>query len=95
MQCLKCKKEIPPDALFCPWCGRRQQPEARKALKRPNGTGSVYKLSGRRTRPWIATRNKVVVGYYAVDSQGYDVSRAYTLNFFDVGTTVLPSFVNA
>ena len=63
MQCLKCKKEIPPDALFCPWCGRRQQPEARKALKRPNGTGSVYKLSGRRTRPWIATRSKVVIGY--------------------------------
>lgn len=36
---------------------------------------------------------KVIVGYYAVDSQGYDVSRSYTLNFLNVGSTVLPSFV--
>ncbi len=36
---------------------------------------------------------KVVVGYYAVDSQGYDVSRSYTLNFLNVGSTSLPSFV--
>ena len=36
---------------------------------------------------------KVIVGYYAVDSQGYDVSRSYTLNFLNVGNTVLPSFV--
>lgn len=93
MQCLKCKKEIPPDALFCPWCGRRQQPEARKALKRPNGTGSVYKLSGRRTRPWIATRSKVVVGYYAKKTealealarlQGRTLDERYNMTFADV-----------
>ncbi len=37
--------------------------------------------------------SKVVVGYNEVDSEGYDVSRSYTLTFLDVGTTKIPSFV--
>ncbi len=37
--------------------------------------------------------DKVVVGYKDVDSQGYDVSRSYTLSFLNVGNTKLPSFV--
>ncbi len=36
---------------------------------------------------------KVVVGYNEVDSDGYDVSRSYTMTFLDVGTTKIPSFV--
>ena len=62
--CIKCKKEIPDGATFCPWCGKRQSPEPRKALKRANGTGTVYKLQGRRTRPWVAAKSGIIIGYY-------------------------------
>lgn len=43
MNCIKCGKEIPADAPFCCWCGKKQQQSQRKASKRGNGTGSVYK----------------------------------------------------
>ena len=62
--CIKCKAALPDGALFCPMCGKKQAPEKRKALKRANGTGTVYKLQGRRTRPWVAAKNKVIIGYY-------------------------------
>lgn len=55
MNCLKCNKPIPDDALYCQYCGKKQSSTAApKPLKRANGTGSVYKLSGRRSKPWIA-----------------------------------------
>lgn len=63
-QCVKCKKEIPDGSTFCCWCGRRQQDTQKKALKRANGTGTVYKLQGRRKRPWVAAKSGVIVGYY-------------------------------
>ena len=63
-QCVKCKKEIPDGSPFCCWCGRRQQDTQKKALKRANGTGTVYKLQGRRKRPWVAAKSGVIVGYY-------------------------------
>lgn len=62
--CIKCKAALPDGALFCPMCGKKQVPEKRKALKRANGTGTVYKLQGRRARPWVAAKNKVIIGYY-------------------------------
>ncbi len=63
-QCVKCKKEIPDGSPFCCWCGRRQQDTQKKSLKRANGTGTVYKLQGRRKRPWVAAKSGVIVGYY-------------------------------
>lgn len=64
MQCIKCHKDLPADAIYCPACGKKQTPQQRKRLKRANGTGTVYKLSGRRTRPWVARKQQVVLGYY-------------------------------
>ena len=64
MQCKICKKDIPDGALYCNFCGRKQTPEKRKALKRANGLGTVYKLQGRRKRPWVAAKSKVIIGYY-------------------------------
>lgn len=70
--CVKCKGELPEGAPFCCWCGKRQTPEPRRALKRANGSGTVYKLSGRRTRPWVAAISDVIVGYFARKSEALD-----------------------
>ena len=52
MLCPKCRSEIPDDANICCYCGRvihRLEPRPRK---RPNGAGSVYKLTGKhRSKP--------------------------------------------
>lgn len=76
MICKKCKKEIEDDSIFCRFCGKRfsEIPNSRpKTLKRANSTGSVTKLSGRRTKPWCARvtirnndgeKKRVVVGCY-------------------------------
>ena len=42
MDCPKCGREVPDDALMCCYCGKRLQLTKRKGTKRPNGTGNVY-----------------------------------------------------
>ena len=64
MKCRKYRAEMPVDGKFCPYCGARQEREPRKALKRANGTGTVYKLQGRRRRPWAAAKSRTIIGYY-------------------------------
>ena len=54
--CIKCKASIPEDALYCPYCGKKQVSQSRQSVRRGNGTGSVYK----RGRTWEAA---VVLGY--------------------------------
>ena len=48
----KCGRVIPDDAVFCPYCGRKQQRPKRKTKSRGNGLGSVYKKGDR----WIAVK---------------------------------------
>lgn len=93
MQCRKCRADIPDGGKFCPYCGTRQEREPRKALKRANGTGTVYKLQGRRRRPWIAAKNKTVIGYYETKTAalealnrfaGRSLDERYNMTFADV-----------
>ena len=93
MECIKCKKDIPDGSVFCCWCGKQQQAPHRKALKRANGTGTVYKLQGRRTRPWVAAKGKTIIGYYdkktaAIDAlarlQGRSIDEIYNWTFKQV-----------
>lgn len=93
MRCRKCKSEMPDDGKFCPYCGTRQDRDTRKALKRANGTGTVYKLQGRRRRPWVAAKGKVVVGYYETKTaalealnglSGRSLDERYNMTFSDV-----------
>lgn len=72
MDCIKCKKGIPEDALFCPYCGKKQIQEKKKR-KRANGQGLVRKKPGLNTKPWEARKNGVHIGYYAAR---YEAERA-------------------
>lgn len=92
-ECIKCRAALPDGALFCPACGKKQVAEKRKALKRANGTGTVYKLQGRRSRPWVAAKSGVVIGYYPkkTDAQealerlvGKDITERYNMAFSEV-----------
>lgn len=93
MQCRKCHADMPDDGKFCPYCGTRQDREPRKALKRANGTGTVYKLQGRRRRPWAASKNRTIIGYYETKTAalealnrltGRSLDERYNMTFVDV-----------
>lgn len=84
---------MPDDGKFCPYCGVRQEREPRKALKRANGTGTVYKLQGRRRRPWAASKNRTIIGYYETRTAalealnrltGRSLDERYNMTFADV-----------
>lgn len=98
MECVKCKKSIPVDAVFCPYCGRRQIQE-RRHKKRANGTGTISKLSGNRAKPWAARKNDVYIGSYktraeaqkALDNlSSVDVTDLFHLTFTEVYEAMLP-----
>ena len=62
MICIKCGKEMQDDAVFCPYCGKKQtEKKAKPKRTRGNGTGTVYKD---RNSNWIA---EITVGYYMQD----------------------------
>jgi len=67
MACRKCKREIPDDSVFCPWCGIRQEKKS-GTRKKGNGTGYAYK----RGSTWTAC---VTIGFYT-DKSGV-VHRKY------------------
>lgn len=84
MQCKKCGREIPDDAVYCPYCAQDQRKPVRKRreLKRENGSGSIYRRSDRKTRPWIAMTPKTqqVIGHYATAQQAKDALDEYRRN---------------
>lgn len=88
MLCIKCKKEINNDSIFCQFCGKKQVAEQKKTLKRANGTGSVYKLSGRRRKPWVAViskkvnekQSKTIIGCYASKTEAMNALDAARIN---------------
>lgn len=91
--CVKCGATLPPDAVYCHICGKKQTSTPRKALKRPNGAGTVYKLSGRRSRPWVAAKNRVIIGYYEKKTDALsaleklsakDITSRYNMTFEEV-----------
>lgn len=63
MECVKCRKPLQDDFLWCPYCGKKQAAE-RKHRKRANNTGTIYKREGNLERPWIAKKNNTYIGAY-------------------------------
>lgn len=72
MTCPKCSREIPEDALFCCYCGKKLA-ATKSARTRGNGTGTVYK------RPDGKYQVTVTLGYYMKDGikKRRTVSRTY------------------
>lgn len=103
MECVKCKKQIQDDALFCQYCGKRQTPEPRKYKKRANGTGSITKLPGNREKPWMARKNDTFIGTYktrtaaqkALDRlSDVNITELFNMTFAEVYKAMLPELRN-
>lgn len=82
MLCTRCHREIPDDARFCHICGKRQggkdTPPQRRARRRQKGSGTVYKLSGRRARPWCAvTGSGTLLGTFEESGMAVNTLDAY------------------
>ena len=56
MICSRCRKDSIPDAVYCPYCGRKLSPSARRPKRSPNGAGTAYK----RGSGWTA---EAVIGW--------------------------------
>ena len=48
----KCRRDLEPGWVFCPFCGKKQAKPQRKAKSRANGLGSVYKRGDK----WLAVK---------------------------------------
>ena len=82
MKCVRCGREAPDGASFCPWCGKRQPeyapPVQRKKRRRPKGSGSIYKMKGNRSKPFIAVNSKKeVLGTYETSGDAVRALDAY------------------
>ena len=77
MKCIRCHREIPEESSFCLFCGKRQTgkapPPQRRTRRRPKGSGSVYKLSGKRARPWAAVNGAgKLIGTFATSGEAVE-----------------------
>ena len=54
MLCPKCRKAVPDDFIYCPYCGKKLLKTKRKRSRRPSSSGSVRYISENRSRPWQA-----------------------------------------
>src|SRR5690554_787795 len=85
-KCISCRKEIAQGWTHCPWCGKKLTKTKRKTTKRENGTGSVYKRSDVKNRPWVAaTPAKIdkpaeIIGYYATAQEAKDALAEFIKN---------------
>lgn len=80
MLCKKCHKEIPDISVYCMFCGRKQF-SADRVKRRANGTGTVYRMSGTRSKPWRAVirdgLRRVNVGTYATQTEALKALASY------------------
>lgn len=92
MECVKCKKEIEADSVYCRFCGKKQITE-RKYRKRANNTGTIYKREGNLASPWIAKKNNVYIGAFKTRTEAQkaleritdiDVNDKYNMTFSQV-----------
>lgn len=77
MICTRCKCAIPDDAVLCCYCGARQAgaPAAqRRRRRRPRGTGTVWRDSRNKNRPYVAiAADGTRIGSFATSSDAVKV----------------------
>ena len=92
MECIKCRKTIEDDSIYCRHCGKKQITE-RKYRKRANNTGTIYKREGNLASPWIAKKNNVYIGAFKTRTEAQkaleritdiDVNDKYNMTFAQV-----------
>ncbi|MDE5823205.1 MAG: zinc ribbon domain-containing protein, partial [Lachnospiraceae bacterium] len=108
LHCPECNHDVSDKAAACPHCGypmnspTSTKPRIKngKPTKLPNGYGSIYKLSGKRSKPFravltdkwiIATTGKskqirVTLGYYATREEAMIALANYNENPYDIKT---------
>ena len=93
MDCVKCKATLPEGAIFCPLCGKKQIADVRKHRKRANGSGTIFKMTGHRAKPWGAKRNNIFIGSYKTYAEAQkaleritddDITEKYNLTFAQI-----------
>lgn len=85
MECIRCHREIPDESLFCCFCGKRlsiaSAPVQRRKRRRSKGSGSVYKLSGNRSKPWAAMSSAgTLIGTFTTSGEAVEALDAYNAN---------------
>lgn len=66
MICIKCKREIPDDAVLCCYCGKVYQRKERRTRRRPGGTGCIRKLKdANRKKPYRVQKDGNRLGDFA------------------------------
>lgn len=109
IKCPECKHDISDKAISCPHCGypmnspTSTKPRVRngKPTKLPNGYGCIYKLSGKRRKPyavrktdkWIidpstgrAKQTYINIGYYSSREEAMMALANYNENPYDIKT---------
>ncbi len=91
--CIKCKKELPEGALYCPACGKKQERAPRKHKKRANGTGNISSLSGKRDNKYMVRKCGVYLGTFPTYAEAQkaldrltdvDINDKYNMTFAQV-----------
>ena len=91
--CIKCKKELPEGALYCPSCGKKQERTPRKHKKRANGTGNISSLSGKRDNKYMVRKCGVYMGTFPTYAEAQkaldrladvDINDKYNMTFAQV-----------
>lgn len=85
MECIRCKRDLPDDGLFCLYCGKRQPanaaPPQRRKRRRPKGSGTTYKMHGCRAKPYIAVDGTgKVIGTFETISDAVQALDTYNAN---------------
>lgn len=107
IRCPECNREISDKAFTCPNCGypmntpNSTKPRIRngKPTKLPNGYGTIYKMSGKRSKPFRAMKTdkwiidtatgkskqlRYTIGYYATREEAMIALANYNANPYDI-----------
>lgn len=109
LKCPECMHDVSDKAMTCPHCGypmntaSSTKPRIRngKPTKLPNGYGTIYKMSGKRSKPframitnkWVldsttgkSKQLRITVGYYATREEAMQALANYHENPYDIKT---------